>query len=375
MRALANLGDVTTSVMGQAPPGRECNKEGVGTVFVKAGEFGEQTPVVREWTTKPLKFAKRGDVLVCVVGATAGKINLGIDCAIGRSVAAIRPNSTRLQTGYLYHFLQTSVLDLRRKSQGLAQGVITRDMLANLEIPLPPLDEQRRIAAILDKADSLRQKRKQAIALLDSLTQSIFLEMFGDPVSNPKGWPMKRLEDLIEISAPMVDPRKSEYSTLLHYGPDRIEKESGRLLPALTAKEDRLVSGKFLCNDRHILYSKIRPYLNKVALCGQSCLCSADVYPLLPVKGVVDRIYIWFLLRSNAFLRYADSCSNRANIPKLNRNQLLSFDAMYPSLDLQSRFSQLILRIQRSEGCLKMAEANANALFAALQHRAFAGEL
>jgi hypothetical protein len=119
------LGDITETVMGQAPPGVACNKEGRGTVFVKAGEFSDIEPVVREWTTAPLKFAKKGDVLVCVVGATAGKINLGIDCAIGRSVAAVRPDSKRLDTGYLHYFLRTRTDRLRAVSQGLPSPAST----------------------------------------------------------------------------------------------------------------------------------------------------------------------------------------------------------------------------------------------------------
>src|SRR5258706_2526100 len=90
------LGVLSEIVMGQATPGSECNFDGNGTPFVKAGEFGESRPIIREWTTKPLKYAKVNDVLVCVVGATCGKLNLGADCAIGRSVAAIRPDKTHL---------------------------------------------------------------------------------------------------------------------------------------------------------------------------------------------------------------------------------------------------------------------------------------
>jgi type I restriction enzyme S subunit len=99
------LGDVAEFIMGQAPPGAECNFDGQGTIFVKAGEFRERFPVVREWTTRPLKLARSGDVLVCVVGATAGKVNLAIDCAIGRSVAAVRPDPSKLDSSYLYRFL------------------------------------------------------------------------------------------------------------------------------------------------------------------------------------------------------------------------------------------------------------------------------
>jgi len=123
------LGVLIESVMGQAPPGTECNKDGRGTVFVKAGEFGEIKPVVREWTTTPLRYAKKSDVFLCVVGATCGKLNLGIDCAIGRSVAALRPLQG-LDQKYLYYFLSSKVLELRGGSVGSAQGVISKDDIA-----------------------------------------------------------------------------------------------------------------------------------------------------------------------------------------------------------------------------------------------------
>lgn len=147
---MTTLGDVAAFEMGQAPPGSECNTDGIGTLFVKAGEFGEQTPIRREWTSKPLKFGRAGDVFICVVGATAGKLNLGIDCAIGRSVAAIRPSPT-IDTKFLYYQLQPWVLKLRAASAGSAQGVITKKQLAEIPIEVPALAEQRRIVAELEK--------------------------------------------------------------------------------------------------------------------------------------------------------------------------------------------------------------------------------
>lgn len=144
------LGDFADFEMGQAPPGSECNTDGRGTVFVKAGEFGTTHPVVREWTTRPLKFGREGDVFICVVGATAGKLNLGIDCAIGRSVAAIRPDQ-KLDTKFLYYQLQPWVLKLRAASAGSAQGVISKKQLAEIPVYVPNLEEQRRIVAEIDK--------------------------------------------------------------------------------------------------------------------------------------------------------------------------------------------------------------------------------
>jgi type I restriction enzyme S subunit len=157
------LGEVATFVMGQAPAGSDCNKEGIGTPFVKAGEFGVHRPIIREWTTDPKKFAKETDVLICVVGATCGKINLGADCAIGRSAAAIRPKAEKLDQFYLHYYLQGQVQKFRAGSVGAAQTVISRDMLAEMPIPRPPLEEQQRIVAILDEAfEGLARARANA---------------------------------------------------------------------------------------------------------------------------------------------------------------------------------------------------------------------
>lgn len=163
--ALANLGEMATFVMGQAPPGHASNFEGVGTPFVKAGEFGPLRPIIREWTTQPLKMAAESDVFICVVGATSGKINLGADCAIGRSVAAIRP-SEGINQFYLHDFMKTQVDALRSGSTGTAQGVISSVMLSNVVLPIAPFPEQQRIVA---KVDGLAARTARARKELDRI--------------------------------------------------------------------------------------------------------------------------------------------------------------------------------------------------------------
>ncbi len=155
---MIQLGNIAEFIMGQAPPSSECNFEGNGIPFVKAGEFGKKHPVIREWTTKPLKMSNAEDVLICVVGATCGKLNLGIDCAIGRSVAAIRSKKATF-SNFLYYQLLLHVNTLRTASTGTAQGVISKDMLGNTLIALPPLNEQRRI---VDKLDRIGDRHRTA---------------------------------------------------------------------------------------------------------------------------------------------------------------------------------------------------------------------
>jgi type I restriction enzyme S subunit len=170
------LDEVAEFVMGQAPPSAECNTTGQGAVFVKTGEFGSLYPEVREWTTRPLKFAKQGDVLICVVGATVGKLNLAIDCAIGRSVAAIRPTKS-VDTKYLYYSLIPFTLDLRRRSRGSAQGVIGKAELGSVTIRVPSLAEQSRIVARVEElmrlCDSLEAKGQLEAAQHAQLVQTL----------------------------------------------------------------------------------------------------------------------------------------------------------------------------------------------------------
>ena len=146
----AALGQIAEFEMGQAPPGDACNHEGKGKLFVKAGEFGVNKPIEREWTTMPLKFGRQGDVFICVVGATCGKLNLGADCAIGRSVAAIRPGEI-IDQHFLYYQLQLQVMALRAASAGSAQGVINRKQLSEIAVRIAPLPEQSRIVAKIEE--------------------------------------------------------------------------------------------------------------------------------------------------------------------------------------------------------------------------------
>jgi|HubBroStandDraft_4_1064222.scaffolds.fasta_scaffold08694_3 type I restriction enzyme S subunit len=208
------LGDVVDIIMGQAPPSKACNFDGIGTPFVKVGEFGPLRPVLREWTTAPLKLARKTDVLLCVVGATCGKINLGEDCAIGRSVAAIRPKPEVIDQLYLYHFLSTLILILRSGSQGAAQTVISKEMIQSIDIPLPPLPEQRRIVAILDEVfaglatatANAGKNLKNARELFDSYLELIFTR-------TGRAWINRKISDVAALTRGH-NPPKSKFSNV-----------------------------------------------------------------------------------------------------------------------------------------------------------------
>ena len=334
-----------------------------------------------EAPSRARQLISTGDILVSTVRPNLNGVAPVTDAFDGATASTgfcvLRPRSKKLFSNYLMHWVRSPqfIDQMVREATGASYPAVSDRIIKASNMPFPPLDEQRRIAAILDKADALSRKRKRTLSLLDSLTQSIFLETFGDPERNPKGWQLYPFSEVVDIDAPLVDPKLPQYMGLLHYGPDRIEKDTGRLLPALTAEQDGLISKKFLCNQTHILYSKIRPYLNKVALSDEVCLCSADVYPISAKPDVADRIYVWHLLRSKAFLKFSDSHSSRANIPKINREQLLGFEAPIPPLALQREFAQKMDLSHLAVERLASSHALTNSLFVSLRHRAFSGEL
>lgn len=200
------------------------------------------------------------------------------------------------------------------------------------------------------------------------------MDMFGDPVTNPKGWERAPLGRLTKIDAPMVDPKKKEYLDLIHIAPNNIEKCTGQLLPAKTAREDNLISGKFLFTEKHVLYSKIRPYLRKGALPDFSGLCSADMYPIEPIKNVLTREYLLFILLSDAFDDYTKTIPGRANIPKINRTELNAYETIVPDYALQKDFSKIYRKIKERREHLANTDFE-NKLFGSLSQKAFNGDL
>jgi type I restriction enzyme S subunit len=373
------LGELAESVMGQAPPGSECNFDGVGTPFVKAGEFGESRPIIREWTTKPLKFAKANDVLVCVVGATCGKLNLGTDCAIGRSVAAIRPDENLLNTGFLYAFLQGWTKRLRSGSQGSAQGVITRDMLASIPIPVPPLAEQERIVKLLDEADELRKLRAQADQRANALIPALFHEMFGDPTTNRLNLPMKELGSLCKVvgggtpskqqpaywtgKIPWVSSKDMSgdevHDSEDHISEQAIRESATNLIPASSI----LV----------VTRSGILKHTLPVAINSVPVTINQDIKAFVPTSEC-ESTFLAAHLRALA-PTILGTVRVGATVQNLETDALKRLPVLCPPLPLQKEFAQRVTEIRELEAGQATSRTRLDALFQSMLHRAFNGEL
>jgi type I restriction enzyme S subunit len=150
----------------------------------------------------------------------------------------------------------------------------------------------------------------------------------------PEDWQLRGLFSAVSIANGQVDPRREPFRSMVLVAPDHIEPGTGKLLAKETAAEQRAISGKYAFEAGDIVYSKIRPYLKKAILADFTGLCSADMYPLRPVDGVVGG-YILSVLLAHRFTRYAESVSVRSGMPKINRAELADFSVAVPPLPEQ----------------------------------------
>ena len=188
---MARLDEICAINMGQSPDSSTYNEDGNGLPFFQGNaDFGEIYPTVRMWCSEPTKIAREKDVLISV-RAPIGALNIAnCECCIGRGLAALMVNEDICVQEYLWHVLSSKVDELNSKGTGSTFKAINKKTLAETEIPLPPLDEQREIAAVLDKVSELIAKRRKQMDKLDELVKSRFIELFGDPEQNPRGLPV-----------------------------------------------------------------------------------------------------------------------------------------------------------------------------------------
>jgi type I restriction enzyme, S subunit len=205
--------------------------------------------------------------------------------------------------------------------------------------------------------------------------------MTGDKLDNPMmrsetmpltpSWEVKSFPDVIAFESGQFDPRIAPYSKMLHVGPDNIAEGSGRLLECKTAEELKLISGKYLFSDRHVLYSKIRPYLRKAALPTFEGICSADMYPLRPKDGSLIREFLYYWLLSAPFTTQAVSFQDRTGIPKINRQQLESTWVLVPPLREQQAIAHVLRTVQRAKEATERVIAATRQLKASLTRHLF----
>lgn len=324
-----------------------------------------------------------GDILMSHInsekhlGKTAIFENINKEVIHGMNLLCLRPDKEIVLPKYLNYYFNNIIFrnklhKITKKSVNQASFSVTD--LKKIELQLPLKNKQENIVHVLDKAQKLIDKRKKQIEELDELVKSRFIEMFGDLKGNTKHWYVLEFDEFATIDTNMTKDFE-KYKDYPHIGIECIEKNTGRILDYKLVKDSDLKSGKYLFDNRHIIYSKIRPNLNKVALPSFIGVCSADSYPILCNEKITTRSYLGYVLRSEFFLNYILAFSGRTNIPKVNKDQLRGFKMPTPPIELQNQFANFVKQVDKlkfeMENSLKELEDNFNSLM----QKAFNGEL
>jgi len=289
----------------------------------------------------------------------------------------VRPGKD-IDGSYALHFLRRPDFrvagELRMTGSG-GQRRVPVSYVAETKIPLPPLDEQRRISAILDKADELRTKRREALAHLNTLTQSIFHSTFGDPVSNPQEWPLHPLSELGNLDRGVSKHRPRNDPKLLG-GPYPLVQtgdvaRAGAYLTTFAATYSELGLRQSRLWPAGTLCITIAANIAKTAILKiQACFPDSVVgFTANPATTQYVRVWLSFL-QATLEAQAPESAQKNINLAILNALQV-----PVPPLELQQAFATRITAVERLKETHRKHLAELDALFASLQHRAFKGEL
>jgi type I restriction enzyme, S subunit len=391
---LVPIGSFCETGSGTTPPRSQLDRYYGGAIpWVKSGELRESVITSTEETVSqsaledtPLRLVPPGSILVAMYGATVGRVGiLGIAATTNQAVCSIVPDPKIVESRYLFHALQYKLPEFISRSVGGAQPNISQQIIRNTQVALPPLDEQCRIAAILDAADALRAKRRATLAKLDTLAQSIFIEMFGDPILNPFQFPVDRLEEV--LSQPLQNGAYFPQGSYSENGIEMVHMSDafyrvivrGNLRRVLCEPD---IAKKYSLLDTDIIVA--RRSLNYEGA-AKPCRIPKSELPLIfessfirvsPNLQKISTAYLFHYLENNRVRReYVRPFVTQSTISGINQTNLARLPVIRPPIELQQEFSATETSIEVQRLILDQDLKLFDALFASVQHRAFRGEL
>ena len=297
------------------------------------------------------------------------------------------PRFDLVSPDFLFWWLKAQEKHIQSKGRGATFKEVSKKIVEDLQMPLPPLAEQRRIAGILDAADALRAKRREALAQLDTLLQSTFLDMFGDPVTNPMGWEIEGFDNWLDNIDSGWSPKCLNRQALIgEWGVLKLGAvtwcefdDSGQkaLPPSLAPRPELEVAPGdllFTRKNTHDLVAAVA-YVHKV----RPRLMLSDLIFRLRLKSGIEMkpAFLWQLLiqpkQRQVIQKFAGGSAG--SMPNISKAKLKTLKLIKPPLDLQHRFAAIVEAVEQQKASQRAHLAELDTLFASLQSRAFRGDL
>lgn len=374
------LASITKIIAGQSPDSSTYNSTGEGLPFFQGkADFQDMHPTVRMWcTSEKRKEAEPGDILISV-RAPVGAVNIcNQKSIIGRGLAAIR-TSSELDGKYLYYWLKANEQQIDALGTGSTFKAITQDTLKKIEVPVPPLNDQIRIAHLLGKVEGLIAQRKQHLQQLDDLLKSVFLEMFGDPVRNEKGWDKPELKAFGKISTgntpPRNEPANYDDDFIEWIKTDNITGDAVFLTPAtehlseVGAKKARTVTNGALLVA--CIAGSVES-IGRASLTDRTVSFNQQINAIQPGKDV-NPLYLYGLFKLSR--AYIQSHATKGMKKILTKGDFEKITMIKPPVEIQNQFAVIVERVEAIKSQYQQSLIDLEALYGALSQQAFKGEL
>lgn len=325
------------------------------------------------------RIFSEGTLLLAMYGSVGKVAFINEQMSVNQAILGINiKNLDILDSKFLYYWFIGERRNLVNKAVGVTLKNISKGIVESLTIPLPPMSVQKEIVEKLDKAAAIREKSKALLAHYDALAESLFIELFGDPISNEKGWEKKKLGEVI-----MLNPKKAEISDI-----DKTKK--GSFLEMANVLEDGSI---ILCDDRRIdemwkgytyfaendvLFAKITPCMENgkgavvKGLTNGIGFGSTEFHVLRPKAGISDSYWIYGIIKNNKFRNKAkQNMKGSAGQKRVPTEFLNGFEIPLPPLSLQIKFAEMVENIEEQKARAKAEIEKGEAVFQALLQESF----
>ena len=363
---MAKLGDICSIVSGTTPKSNRPEYWDGDINWVTPAELNDDSDIIYESQRKITEQAVQDSSLKPF---PAGTVLLSSRAPIGKvAIAGVEMYcnqgfknlicSNRIYNRYLYHFLKNSTEYLNSLGRGATFKEISKSIVENIEIPLPPLDEQRRIAAVLDKVSGLIAKRREQLDKLDELVKARFVEMFGDPVLNPMDWPTYHLADMADIVSGITKGRKTKEQNLIEVPYMAVSNvKDGHIdwttIKTILATQSEIDQYRLLPDDVLMTEGGDPDKLGRGAIIQkplENCIHQNHIFRVRLNENVILPVYFAEFLQHQKAKQYFLRCAKQTTgIASINMTQLKELPTLVPPRALQKDFTNTVERINKSK--------------------------
>ena len=382
-KATIPLGQIAEIDMGTSPPGTSYNKEGIGVPLINGPtEFTDNSPVPQQWTTEPTRVCRKGDILICVRGASTGRMNTADrEYCIGRGVAAIRDREDPLATPLLRYVIEHQLPSLLRFATGSTFVAVDKKAISNIPVPAFDARQRREAARLLNRSEEVELLLSRIITAKRKFQRGLMQELltgrrrFPEFQHDPR--PTVALREVTIIN-PDTLPESTDDYFRFHYI-DISSVSDGRVTIPVSAIafRDAPSRARRIVRQYDVLFSTVRPYLKGFAIVEddrRDLVCSTG-FAVLRAATKADAQYLLEVLFSDVVGRQVHARLVGSSFPALNNDDVANIRIPWPSAPERAKISHVLGAIRREIHLLEEMRARFETAKRGLMQKLLTGEL